>query len=263
MISKFLQAKNYYRGGNRPNLIVIHDMEYPERPTGAEWCADYFATSAKASAHYCVDNDSIVQCVLDTDGAWHTPGSIGGVEINRQSIGIEHAGYAKQTAAEWRDAYSTAMLEMSARLVAELCVKHMIPAVKLSPEQVRAGARGICGHDDCTKATKVGSHWDPGPHFPWDWYMERVRAHMEIPTLADSEDGWVPIQLGSERFIVAPIYVPFVGIGQAADLAASLGCELPTPALVDAIWLAADLKIDASQMVISDHDGTTLTMSSA
>jgi hypothetical protein len=34
-----------------------------------------------------------------------------------------------------------------------------------------------------------------------------------------------------------------VGIQEAADLAKQNGCELPTPALVDAIWKHADLRI--------------------
>lgn len=266
---KFVQAKHgYFDGRNKPRLIVIHDMEYPERPTGAEWCADFFAgangmTAPKASAHFCVDNDSIVQCVKEDDGAWHTPGALpskGGVEINRSSIGIEHAGYAKQTAAEWRDDYSTAMLEMSAGLVAELCVRHRIPAIRLTPEDLLAGKSGICGHADCTKATGVGTHWDPGPNFPWDWYMERVTdragALMEAPPeLPKDDNGWVVVHLGDETWRVAPIYVPYVGIGQAKELAERLGCELPTPALVDAIWLAADLRIDANQMPFTAAEG--------
>lgn len=266
----FKQAKHFYKGGNEPALIIVHDMEFPERPTGAEWCADFFAgpNAPKASAHFCVDNDSVVQCVLEEDGAWHTPGALpakGGREINRSSIGIEHAGYARQTADEWRDAYSTAMLELSAELVADLCKLHDIPIVKLSPDDLRQpGARGICGHVDCTKATGVGSHWDPGPHFPWDWYLARVRHHAGASTGAGLPDSstWPRVACGGVTYAVAPIYIPFVGIGQAADLAARLGCELPTPALVDAIWRAADLRIDAGHLMRSDHDGTAAGMSS-
>jgi N-acetyl-anhydromuramyl-L-alanine amidase AmpD len=182
---KFIQARHYYSGGNQPRLIVIHDMEYPERPTGAEWCAEYFAgpNAPAASAHFCVDNDSVVQCVHESDGAWHTPGRLPdklGVEINRSSIGIEHAGYAKQTAEEWADEYSQAMLKQSAALVADICLRHDIPPVLLTAQDLKLeGIRGICGHDDCTKATGVGSHWDPGPHFPWAWFMVLVRSEYD------------------------------------------------------------------------------------
>jgi len=167
-------------------MVVIHDMEYPEREKSAEWCANYFAgqdgTRQMPSAHYCIDAGEIIQGVKETDGAWHTPGSLPnkqGREINRTSIGIEHAGYAKQTKEEWFDEYSKAMLERSAGLVADICIRHKIPVVKLSPADLLAGKHGITGHGDCTKATGVGDHSDPGPNFPWDWYIERVQTYYD------------------------------------------------------------------------------------
>jgi hypothetical protein len=234
-------------------------MEFPEKSAGAEWCAGFFSgpNAPKASAHFAVDDDSIVQCVKETDGAWHTPGSLpakGGREINRSSIGIEHAGYARQTEAEWLDAYGLAMLERSAELVAQLCVRHQIPPVRLDPAALVRGEKGICGHVDCTKATGVGSHWDPGPGFPWDWYMARVRSHhaLLVTPVADMAEGedvldWPIVTLGKltpERWYVSPTYLWPTSLGGAEELAKHLGCELPTPALVDAIWKAADLRIE-------------------
>lgn len=60
--------------------------------------------------------------------------------------------------------------------------------------------------------------------------------------------SFVPVECDGVTWLVAPIYIAPIGIGQAVDLAAHLGCDLPTPELVDAIWRAADLKIDASKM---------------
>lgn len=175
-----MQAKWYTPGRKGSvNKIVIHDMEAPEGALTAENVGHYFQNPldkngqpVKASAHYGVDVDSVVQYVRDEDTAWHCPGA------NADGIGVEHAGYARQTAEEWADAYSIAMLERSAELVAALCAKHMIPIVRLTPEDVRLGRRGICGHDTCTDAFKTpNGHRDPGPNFPWQWYLERVRAH--------------------------------------------------------------------------------------
>lgn len=292
---KFVQAKHYYKGGNKPKLIVIHDMEYPERPTGAEWCADFFAAAnaPQASAHFCVDSNSIVQCVNESDGAWHCPGSLpkkGGLEINRSSIGIEHAGYARQTKEEWADTYSMAELELSAKLVADICRRYDIPAKRLTPEDLlKEGATGICGHVDCTKATGVGSHWDPGSNFPFDWYIDRVNAALNIviehppdtlpapePKSSLTPSGWITAEggLNFDAFVeveckgvlwlVAPIYVAPVGIGEADEIAHKAGCELPSPELVDAIYAAADCKLDAQQIVNAavGHDGTPKTMDS-
>ena len=100
------------------------------------------------SAHYCVDADSIVQCVRDQDVAWHAPGA------NHDGIGIEHAGRAKQTGRDWSDAYSAAMLERSAALVADLCRKYSIPVTWLYAADLKAGKRGITTHAAVSKAFK-------------------------------------------------------------------------------------------------------------
>jgi len=173
----FLQAKNYTKG-RRPgpiDLIVIHTMEAAEKPTTAEAVAGWGAgpSAPQASWGYAVDNDSIVQSVLDTDTAWHAPGA------NHNGIGIEHAGYAKQNAADWSDDYSQKMLRLSAKLSAMLCAKHNIPVVKLTPAELKAGKRGIVGHKDCTDAFSGGhGHTDPGGSFPWDTYISWIKEEM-------------------------------------------------------------------------------------
>lgn len=273
---KFQQAKSYSRA-NRTAIdgVCVHTMEAPEGPATAENVASWFAgaNAPKASAHYNVDADSIVQSVLEKDVAWHAG------PANGWSIGIEHAGYAKQTAIEWEDLYSTAMLELSAELVGGICRRYDIPVRKLSAEDLRAGERrGIFGHVDVTNGLTGGKgHWDPGPNFPWRRYLERVAHHagrpfeLEEPKLpavvkpqaveAIDPKQLVEVKLGTEAWLVSPVYVAPVGIGQAKDLAARLGCELPTKELVDAIWKAADLRIDGSKM-IRQHDGTPKTMDS-
>lgn len=259
---KLVQAKNYTPANRTAiDLVVIHDMEYPERAGAAAWCADFFAgpNAPKASAHYCVDAEMIVQCVQEKDVAWHAPGG------NAKGIGIEHAGYARQTADEWLDAYSVASLQLSAELTAQICNRYGIPVTRPSVEELKAGARGIVGHIDCTNAFSGGKgHTDPGEGFPWDWYLARVAQHLALlngpPDVPDSS-SWPIVTLDGARYAVAPIYIPFVGIGQAEDLAAKLRCELPTPALVRAIWEQADCKLDAGKLTRS-HDGTPKTMAS-
>lgn len=54
---------------------------------------------------------------------------------------------------------------------------------------------------------------------------------------------WVHVECEGVTWSVAPVYVAPVGIGEADRIAKMNGCELPTPALVDAIWRQADLKL--------------------
>ncbi len=172
----FRPAKHFSRGPRRepPSLIVIHTMEAPEKGSTAENVASYFAgeSAPQASAHYCIDNDSIVQCVKDDDIAWHASNA------NARGIGLEHAGYAKQTREEWADEYSVAMLRLSAKLSAQLCAKYNIPVEFVDEDGLRLGQAGFTGHVNVNKAFNAGSHWDPGPGFPWDLYLEMVREEL-------------------------------------------------------------------------------------
>ncbi len=71
-------------------------------------------------------------------------------------------------------------------------------------------------------------------------------------------ENMVPVDLNGETWLVAPAYIGPVGIGEAQKIARSLGLELPSAALVDAIWNAADLRVDPP---VRSHDGTFRTMS--
>jgi hypothetical protein len=154
------------------DLIVIHTMEAPEKPRTARNVAEWFAgkTSPQASANFCVDSNETIQCVRETDIAWHATG------VNNNGIGIEHAGYAAQTAIQWDDDYSKAVLERSAQLSAILCKRWSIPVVRVSVADLKTGsARGICGHVDATNAFSAGKgHQDPGQNFPYESYLARV-----------------------------------------------------------------------------------------
>lgn len=169
----FVEARNYTSGRIKPiRLIVIHDMEWAEKPDTAEACANYFHTTTReASAHYCVDNNSVVQCVRDEDTAWAAP------YANADGLQIENAGFASQSRGDWSDAYSMAELRVSAQLVAELCHKHGISPVHLSNADLQAGKKGLVGHVQVTEVYgPAGGHTDPGPNFPWDVYMGLVQA---------------------------------------------------------------------------------------
>lgn len=75
-----------------------------------------------------------------------------------------------------------------------------------------------------------------------------------------SPEHWPIVELAGVRYAVAPRYVGGVAIGEAKAYADHYSLQLPTRALVDAIWRAADCRLDAGHFARTDHDGTGRTM---
>lgn len=150
--------------GRRIDLVVLHTAETPEGANTAKAVANYFRTTdKKVSAHYCVDSDEIVQSCREQDVAYAAPGA------NHNGVQVELSGKASQTRGEWGDAYSTAMLQTAAPLVAAICQGYKIPIRYVNAPGLKAGgagARGITTHNEVSKAFKKSTHWDPGPNFP-------------------------------------------------------------------------------------------------
>lgn len=186
---QFLQAKDYRRGRRDPatgapcgvDLVVIHSAEIGESLAGAEALMRVCAKGrvfppghpkagqpSPASWHYSADADSICQSVREEDTAFHAPGA------SHRAIGIELSGRARQTADEWDDDFSTRMLDRVAQLVARICGRWDLPCAFVDAEALRAGQRGITTHAAVSVAWRKSTHWDPGPHFPMERFVEMV-----------------------------------------------------------------------------------------
>jgi len=171
----FIEARFFrpFGAGRRPvRLIVIHTMEVQERDGIAKDIAIDFANrpeTNKASAHLCIDNKEIFQSVKDNDIAFAAPGA------NQDGIQLELAGRAAQTADDWNDAYSTAVLENAANAAAQYCLKYDIPVQHLTNDELGDQVtKGFVGHVQVTDVFKLSTHTDPGEAFPWDHFLERV-----------------------------------------------------------------------------------------
>lgn len=290
---RFIQAKNYTKGGNVPRLIVLHSTEGHEREGQALQVANWFANKAapkfpapQASAHYVVDNKEVIQCVQHADKAWHAR------EANPISIGIEIVGKHSQTAAEWNDVYSIDALENVSELLARLSVELSIPLRFVDADGILKGQRGVTTHAECTKAYKVrGGHTDPGPNFPMSYVLDSAIAIKEEepstkrlsnpdsmraieidqtllfpashPFMPTPRPGVVVVDKLGRRFAVSPCYYGPMGIGEAKRFAEYHGFSLPDPVLVDAIWAAADLKIDPKPQAFKVYDAKNMDSEAA
>jgi hypothetical protein len=87
--------------------------------------------------------------------------------------------------------------------------------------------------------------------------MIPVGAAFDIPI--PPIETCIPMSFQGKNYLVAPYYIAPVGIGEALQIAEKQGAMLPTPAMVDAIWKAADLKLEPHPR---KHDGTPKTMNS-
>jgi len=169
----FVQAKSFRKGRLRSvQLIVLHSEEAPKTEGRARNVAHFFQT-ASASAHFCVDDKEVVQCVKLEDTAFQCKNA------NANGIGIEHSGFAAQSAEEWQDDYSKDMFDLSTDLAAQLCKKFNIPAQAASfvgPQNPTVVKPGFVMHKD---VPVHGTHTDPGPNFPFAAYIAEVQQKLE------------------------------------------------------------------------------------
>jgi len=181
---KFVQAK-HYRQGRRDVIsnVAIHSAETSERPSSAEALGAYFQDPKRlnnagelvpvvCSAHYSVDSDTIVQSVLESDTAFHVRAK----GWNDRTVGIELTGRAAQSREEWLDEYGRSMLPLAAKLVRRICDAYGLPLEHVGPSGLLVNTKGITSHVDIRDAFHQDTHYDPGGAFPWDVFVELVRA---------------------------------------------------------------------------------------
>lgn len=174
--------------------IVMHTPEtledYSPPDDAAENVARYFSVVDRAaSAHVCVDSDSIVPLLPDDATAFHAAG------VNSSTLGIE-AGYK---ATSWDDMSPKILQQVLNNLAVwtiPRVIQYRIPfKVITTKAEWEAGARGFLEH-------RLTENWygtpgrrsDPG-NFPWARFFETMETTMSGHTPTDYED-----LLGSHTF---------------------------------------------------------------
>jgi N-acetyl-anhydromuramyl-L-alanine amidase AmpD len=162
-------------------------MEARETSTAAEDTARYFQDPPDGrgvSAHYCTDNNSIVQCVRLADIEW----TVGNRPGNYRGINWEFAGFASQSASQWRDSYSTAMLTRAMPYMRSDAARFGIPLRRCTIADLTAFRPGVTSHNDLRLAFGITTHTDPGPNFPWSWFIESLQED-GVATSDELEDA--------------------------------------------------------------------------
>lgn len=175
---RFVRSPNIYPRRNRPvTRIGIHCTQTGEET--APGVANYFKRqSSKASAHFVIDTDEIIQCVSVFHTAWAMP------HVNADGIHLEFCGYAGWSRAQWlKKADQT--LTWGAALTAELIhgMRYMgspFEIRELRDREVKDyRGHGLIRHSTASRLLKPNAgHTDPGDGFPMDVFLERVKWWM-------------------------------------------------------------------------------------
>jgi N-acetyl-anhydromuramyl-L-alanine amidase AmpD len=160
------------RGGAKVKAAIIHTTESGDFSFDA--IVRYLSTQGvSASAHYVVDAlapkghmlTRVTQLVPETRKAWTA------LSANPFGVQYELIGRARRTRQEWLGKYR-AQLETVAALVADDVLQYGLP--------IRRAFPGVLGHVDLTRWGFPQTHWDPGPGFPWDVFLDAVRRYVSL-----------------------------------------------------------------------------------
>lgn len=189
-VMAWVPAGPFRKGSRTPEdivAIVIHTTEgrFNEERTHEENQARNFSgvinyfrgNDRNVSAHYVIGpKGEICQMVNETDVA-HTQ-----TYYNGRAIGIECAGWSRRP-----ETWTPEMLDSLVELCAYLCVKWEVSpyhpegtayegeySMFLDEDTRRFTGAGLIGHFQVQPWNKT----DPGPHFPWEDFSERVRARI-------------------------------------------------------------------------------------
>lgn len=175
-ITKMLTSYNYSNGNNRQiKYIVIH---YFGALGTAKNTATYFANAYRgASAHYCVDESSIYQCVEDKDISWHCGGDnyYHAYCRNSNSIGIEVRPLKINTSsirADDRDWYFS-----------EQTIKNTVDLVKMLMRKYNIPIENVIRHYDVTHkwcprpfmGTDTNTYYKTTGNFQWDTFKSLLK----------------------------------------------------------------------------------------
>lgn len=173
-IKDVLTNCNHGTGGNKPKYLVIH---YFGALGNAASVAEWFRNpSARASAHYAVDEGNIIyRCVRDTDTAWHCgDGSLHPECRNWNSIGIEIRPKKRNAASvgaydkDWY--FDDRALENALWLVRRLMKQYKIPIENVIRHYDVSGKmcpRPFVGSD-------VNTYYNTTGDVQWQRFKERI-----------------------------------------------------------------------------------------
>jgi hypothetical protein len=170
--------KSSARGSRPVSLLAVHTAEGART---ARALANYFwRDDIMASSHDAIDGKETIHMVPYHRASWTMRSG------NPISDNVELCGFARWSRGQWLSTgvvdgvgNPRAMLVRLANWIRARAKARGIPTRKLTVTQLANNQWGVIAHDDWTKAKNDGTHWDPGPGFPWDVVMAMVNQPAE------------------------------------------------------------------------------------
>ncbi|SCL43391.1 N-acetylmuramoyl-L-alanine amidase [Micromonospora pallida] len=168
----FKQGRNAYddRDGQKFG-IAIHATD---NTATAEAEASYATRRTDGvGSHFYVDGDSVVQSLDTRSRAGHAGSSTG----NENGISVEITGRVSASRQWW---LANVAWDRLAEVLAVVCREYDIAPRRATVAEMKANpkVRAFYGHNDMRLAWGGTSHTDPGPNFPWDHLLDRVKRAM-------------------------------------------------------------------------------------
>lgn len=163
-----------YDPANRPHDMAIKYLFIHDTEGSYDSTISWFQNPASyVSAQYVVrsSDGAVTQMVKNEDVSW----GVYDWYDNMHGINIENEGFAAQ-GASW---YTPAEYQSDAALVRYLAAKYHIPLDR----------QHILGHDNIPvieSANFPNQHWDPGPFWNWNYFMDLVHGESEAQATADT-----------------------------------------------------------------------------
>lgn len=226
-------ANSSSRNKARVLWVTVHTAE------GIRKAADlklFFDRSTTSSAHAVADDVTLLDNLVPYERASWTLR-----DGNARSDNLELCGFAAWTRAEWLVDHP-GMLHNAAIWIQRRCAARGIPLVKLTPADVRAGRAGVIGHADYTQGTGDGTHWDPGPGFPWDYVMAQaveINARSARHTTTEDDAMFIRKQTATGELWALVSGKMMVGLSPAEEASAREQCEAGRAAVIyvsEATW---------------------------
>lgn len=170
-VTMLTAADSGWRDPHACQLAVLHTNEGPAGGS-LEGLLSYLQDTAhEASYNVVVAGDGRIGRSNDDD---YSPWAAGWT-ANKRGLHLCLMGFA----ADLREAWLARPQQLAAagRVLRSWHDLYGVPLVRIGPDQVRAGQRGVCGHVDTSAAWGETDHTDPGVGLPYDVILgQAVRA---------------------------------------------------------------------------------------